>query len=234
LQLLRFRFKERGAGFEAMNDTVFDAVVVGAGLGGAVAALSLAQRGARVALIEAARLPRHKVCGEFLSPEIRRTFHRVGAERELAAQDPANVGCARVVSSATHNLEMPLPAGAWGLSRFRLDQTLWSAAQRAGVETVQARVRAIEKQNDSFVVSSSDGEWHARFVLAAPGRNARFLANEYSNEGQQRYLGFKTHFAGVKPLETLSSYTLSLVVIVVSAWSKKVWSTSACWRATKR
>ena len=159
--------------------TDFDVVVVGAGLGGACAALALSQRGARVALLEAARFPRHKVCGEFLSPEIRRTFRRLKIEDKVLQGAPASVQVARVIASqaqsSTRSLEIALPQGALGLSRYQFDQILWDAAKRAGVQMFgETRVRSVQKSDGHFVVRNSHGEdLRAQFVLAAPGRNVR-------------------------------------------------------------
>jgi flavin-dependent dehydrogenase len=228
--------------------TDFDVVVVGAGLGGACAALALSQRGARVALMEAARFPRHKVCGEFLSPEIRRTFRRLNVEDKVLQGAPASVQVARVVASSaqssTRSLEIALPQGALGLSRYQLDQILWDETERSGVQMFGAtRVRSVEKTDGHFVVRNSGGEdVRAQFVLASPGRNVRLgdvrsAEIEYSNGAQvlhgaqelnaarnlssvrdlnnvqssngtrdsssssrtaRRYVGFKTHFAGVR------------------------------------
>jgi len=46
----------------------FDAVVVGAGPAGSVAALTLARGGARVALVDKARFPGDKACGDLIGP----------------------------------------------------------------------------------------------------------------------------------------------------------------------
>lgn len=45
-----------------------DVTIVGAGPAGAVAALVLARQGARVRLVDRARFPRAKLCGDTLNP----------------------------------------------------------------------------------------------------------------------------------------------------------------------
>src|ERR1700689_4924732 len=51
-----------------MSPAHWDAVVVGAGPGGSIAALVLARAGARVALIDKAAFPRDKACGDLVGP----------------------------------------------------------------------------------------------------------------------------------------------------------------------
>ena len=48
----------------------YDVVIAGAGPAGSVAATVLARAGARVALIDRARFPRHKLCGDTLNPGV--------------------------------------------------------------------------------------------------------------------------------------------------------------------
>ena len=51
-----------------VNHDGFDAVVVGAGPGGSIAALVLARAGARVALVDRSSFPRDKACGDLIGP----------------------------------------------------------------------------------------------------------------------------------------------------------------------
>ncbi|MDQ3813551.1 MAG: FAD-dependent monooxygenase, partial [Armatimonadota bacterium] len=167
----------------------FDTIVIGAGIGGACAALALVRRGAAVALIEAGSIPRHKVCGEFLSPESRDIFARLGVEEAVLAAQPQCVTTARIVTTRGRSLEIPLPDGAIALSRFRLDHILWDAANAAGVCCLsRTRAQSIEHTTEGFVVTTSNGQLQARCVIAAPGRNAAWLersrrVGEWENGG---------------------------------------------------
>jgi menaquinone-9 beta-reductase len=55
-----------------------DALVVGAGPAGAATAILLAAEGLSVVLLDRARFPRDKICGEYLSPEGSRILDRLG------------------------------------------------------------------------------------------------------------------------------------------------------------
>jgi flavin-dependent dehydrogenase len=108
------------------------------------------------------------------------------------------VKSARIVSG--HRvLETALPGAALAISRYRLDELLWEAAQTAGAQCFDAtRVRTIEgNMRDEFVVSTQNEQWHARFVVATAGRIARVLsAGNGASTSQERFVGFKTHFRG--------------------------------------
>ena len=56
----------------------WDVAVVGAGPAGATAALHLARRGLRVALVDRHRFPRDKVCGDALIPDAIHALERCG------------------------------------------------------------------------------------------------------------------------------------------------------------
>ena len=62
-----------------------DVIVVGAGPAGAATAIFLAEHGLAVRLLDRARFPRPKICGEYLSPEAPRLLDRLGALKAVDA-----------------------------------------------------------------------------------------------------------------------------------------------------
>jgi menaquinone-9 beta-reductase len=62
-----------------------DVIVVGAGPAGAATAIFLSEHGLAVRLVDRARFPRPKICGEYLSPEAPRLLDRLGALKAVDA-----------------------------------------------------------------------------------------------------------------------------------------------------
>ena len=65
---------------EAPRLMMFDVIVCGAGPAGSVAATILARGGARVLLIDRARFPRDKLCGDTLNPGTLAVLRRLALE----------------------------------------------------------------------------------------------------------------------------------------------------------
>lgn len=186
-----------------MDESPLDIAVIGAGIGGACAAIAAARRGLRVGLFEAGGIPRHKVCGEFLSPEILDVFNRLGLMEAVSQAGAAPITAARIFAGGRESSPLPLGGQGLALSRFRLDQVLWEAAHGAGVECrSHAKVRNIMPHGKPHFSLQLEGEERlARFVIAAPGRNARLTPHREPAEAHskpQRYAGFKTHFRGAQ------------------------------------
>lgn len=97
--------------------------VIGGGPAGATAAYSAVEAGAEVDLYEKSVFPRHKVCGEFLSPEI----------LSLLPDLPPSHAIRRIrLYFEKHHKRWNLPEPARGLSRFTLDKFLLDRALAAG------------------------------------------------------------------------------------------------------
>jgi menaquinone-9 beta-reductase len=154
--------------------------VIGAGPAGCSAAIAARLEGAQLILYEKSKFPRHKVCGEFLSPEIAPLLDRLGVWNTVEETGPARYASLALYfldsageprnSKTTRFTERP-----YGLSRFRLDEILLarSVALGAEVHTEQCGVESA-----------------GRPVVIAHGRK---------NMGQRsgdRLFGFKAHFTG--------------------------------------
>jgi flavin-dependent dehydrogenase len=119
-----------------MAEPVRDVVVAGAGPAGCATAIFIRQRGHDVLLVDAARFPRDKVCGDSVSPEGWRLLDALGAAGAVRGLEPHPL----------HGMRLTAPDGTrfqgdyegqragFGLRRAHLDQALLERARDAGVE----------------------------------------------------------------------------------------------------
>ena len=123
------------------RDDDADVIVVGAGPSGATTAYYLAQAGLDVLLIEKARFPRDKVCGDGLTPRAVRALVAMGVDVGPGSGWLRNKGL-RVIGAGMR-LEMPWPEldsyPGYGLVRPRaaLDETLARRAQAGGARLLE-------------------------------------------------------------------------------------------------
>jgi flavin-dependent dehydrogenase len=157
-------------------------VVVGGGPAGASLAIRLARAGTEVCVVDRARFPRDKPCGEFLSPGATPILEELGVRGAVEAAGARRLERVRIVAhGAAVELDFPDDEGAapWGysLSRRALDAILLDAARAAGARVLEAtRVEGIRFEPGRAVIASrgADGEpleIGARLVVGAGGRN---------------------------------------------------------------
>ena len=146
----------------------WDVVVVGSGPAGAAAALSLAEGGARVLVLEKSTLPRYKTCGgglvaraqalvpaSVLDRAVQRQFHRV----ELNLLD----------SGLTFAAERDVPImGA--VMREEFDFALLEAACEAGAEQLApCAMRGLSEDASAQVVDTERGRLRTQILIGADG-----------------------------------------------------------------
>jgi len=194
--------------------TEFDAVVIGAGIAGSAAACALARRGWEVALIDKDKFPRHKACGEFLSPESLGTLKKLGLSRAIAALGPATIRTVRLhTERGGASLQIPLPGPAIGLSRLALDSALQQSARAEGASVYTGVTVAgiSDIGDDRFVtLSAKDGGElvRARAVIAAWGRHPLRSYDRAKTEPSsgETYMGIKTHYSTIDTDEAVDLY----------------------------
>ena len=161
---------------------MLDVLIVGAGPAGAVAATVLARGGARVRLVDRARFPRDKLCGDTVNPGTLALLNRLGMAAAINARGLPIDGM--IVTGADGvAVQSPYPAGVQGraLVRRDLDWALVEHATAAGAEfapATMARGAVFDEQRKGVVrgVVVDDGAkrrtMHARIVIAAAGRRS--------------------------------------------------------------
>src|SRR5206468_5998336 len=159
-----------------------DGLVVGAGPAGSVAALALARAGVRVRLVDRARFPRDKLCGDTVNPGTLSMLDRLGIAGPLRQRAMAITGM-HITGPHGARVSADYPAGVRGaaITRRELDVLLVEAATAAGAsfETgVVVRAPLITTATTRVIgvrvaASGTDHNLHARVVIAADGRHSK-------------------------------------------------------------
>jgi len=170
-----------------------DAVVVGAGPAGAATAILLARQGLAVVLLDRARFPRDKICGEYLSPEGGRILDRLGVLARVEASGARPLRGMRILGPDGTQLVGDYPPDdarpddrprALAVRRRVLDAALVERAREVGV-SVREGMRAVDLLRDGSRVAGVVAEpvetgrragateaFPAPLVIAADGRTS--------------------------------------------------------------
>ncbi len=156
----------------------WDAIVVGAGLAGTMAALGLARVGRRVLLVDKASFPRNKVCGGCMNLRALGVLQRAGLGDLVAGLGGVPLKSIEL-SAGDRRAIAPLPGGM-AVSRYRLDEALIRVAIENGVHFIDRcdatllppgpdrRVLRLKRKDETVDVEGS-------IVLAADGLHSGLL-----------------------------------------------------------
>jgi flavin-dependent dehydrogenase len=182
-----------------------DLIVIGAGPAGSSAAITAAQAGAKVLLLEKGRFPRHKVCGEFVSAESLNLLSNLLAPQYAKLLSEAiRIPQSRIFLDG-RVLQAEITPAASSIARFDLDSVLWNSATHVGVEAFeQATVQNISCAG-SFKVQTTRGEFESLAVIDASGRWSNLTAKPPGTP-REKWLGVKSHFAENSPPASVDLY----------------------------
>ncbi len=190
--------------------------IAGAGPAGTSLAIRLVRKGFDVVLIERERFPRHKLCGEFISPECLEHFRDLDVSEEMLASGGDRIEKTVFYSPDGRCVDVPSDwfvkdsAGALSLSRAKMDLVLLKKARDAGVKVLEeTSLREVIPDGNlvrSISVKKTDGEpmqIKADAFVDATGR-ARVLSKladrslgTQKRAGRRKWVGFKAHFENV-------------------------------------
>ncbi|QOS78906.1 NAD(P)/FAD-dependent oxidoreductase [Paenibacillus sp. JNUCC31] len=181
-----------------------DVIVIGAGIAGSTCALQLAKQGHRTLLLDRQEFPRHKTCGEFMSPETKEMLEYLGIyllDQEIM---PSNIDLAKIIMPLGGEIKAPLPGSAYGISRYELDRILHEEAVASGVEIItKATITGIQQLDDhSYEVAAKRGNdricYRARTVIGAHGtKKLRGVNSKAELYDKTVYVGIKSHYRGI-------------------------------------
>jgi flavin-dependent dehydrogenase len=188
-----------------------EVLVVGAGPAGLVTATVLARAGIRVLVLERARFPRHKLCGDTLNPGTIARLRRL--EMSSAAEARGLTVAGMIVTGARGTrVEGRYPGGQKGLAikRSDLDGGLLQCALDAGArveEGVQVRAPLVDEQGSAprvrgVVLATAGGRtirMPACITVAADGRHSTlaFALGLAWHPRRQRRWAIGAYFSGV-------------------------------------
>jgi flavin-dependent dehydrogenase len=163
---------------------MFDVIVCGAGPAGALAATVLARGGARVLMLDRARFPRPKLCGDTINPGARAVLQRLGL---AAAIETRALEVDGMIVSGEGGVRVSAGYGAdargLAIERTYLDAALANAAVAAGArfeDGVLVRGPLVDERDGvrvrGVILAGRDGKdlrVPAPIVIAADGRRSR-------------------------------------------------------------
>jgi flavin-dependent dehydrogenase len=169
-------------------------IIIGGGLAGLTSSILLAKANFEVILIERKQYPFHRVCGEYISNEVLPFLKSIGFNPE--DYGAAQINRLKVTSTSGNSLNSQLDLGAFGISRYQLDQSLYQIALKEGVKFIlNHKVLEVNFIDEQFLLEISGETLQASIVIGAFGKRANIDQKLQRKFFYQRspYIGVKYH-----------------------------------------
>ncbi|HEY2712506.1 MAG TPA: NAD(P)/FAD-dependent oxidoreductase [Chthoniobacterales bacterium] len=155
---------------------MWDVAIVGGGPAGASCAAFCAMSGVRTLVIERAKFPREKVCGDCLNPTCWPVLKRLGVAEELRAMPHGRMVRVNFIDLRGRVASAPLPGAdkaQIAIRRSIFDKILLRRAQSLGAEVrEEATLVVVRRENESWYLEARNFSERARLLVAADGRNS--------------------------------------------------------------
>ncbi len=154
---------------------MYDALVVGAGPGGATVARYLSEKGHSVALIDRESFPRDKPCGGGFAYDIIEEFPYLKKRENQFLTGISKVG---VLHSPNRKISLRGKVSMATALRYDFDNALFESAIECGAEPIlKTRVKAVRIKEDQVIASTSDRDITGQVVIGADGVGSTIARN---------------------------------------------------------
>jgi len=195
----------------------FDVIIVGAGPAGSSCALFLAKAGRRVLLVDKAKFPREKICGDAVSGKSINIIRELGLLDELNATTHGIVEGVKLVAPNGKEVTVPfqkaigMDCAGYCLPRSETDNILAQAAAK------EKNITFIQNFNADQMIKNSQGavigieggippkveKYYSRVVVGADGAASVVSRNAglKGNPPEHNYMGIRGYYNEVEGLE---------------------------------
>lgn len=182
-------------------------LILGGGLAGLTAAIHLSKLGHKVTVVEKNEYPKHKVCGEYISNEVVDYFNWLGLDNIFNVSHPIKKFKLEIKQS--HYVEVELPLGGFGISRYLLDDLLYQKAKSQNCLFIHDTVKDINFKNGLFqIVLNSRLEIETPIAIGSFGKRStidRSLQRDFIQK-KSHWLAIKMHYEGKFPNHLVGLY----------------------------
>lgn len=192
----------------------FDIIIIGAGPAGTSAALFLEKKGYRIVLLDQARFPRDKVCGEFISPAADALLSELGVLDSIETLNPTRLRGVALSAYERSWMQVDYPRSADGktmtslsVERLILDNLMLERVRDSRVELMEGfKVTDLLFEDDRVCGVRGHDETkkqfniNAKMVIEAGGRNSvslRRLNLKQSGSGEEK-IAMAAHWEGAR------------------------------------
>ena len=177
-----------------MKENEGSIVIIGAGLAGLTSAILLRRYGYPVTVIEKNHFPFHRVCGEYVSNEVKPFLQSIGVN--IADLNPSGISKLSISSISGKTVHMPLQMGGFGISRYVFDDHLYKLARSLGAEFIFDKATNVSFGEEEFSVELASGKMlSSAWLIAAYGKRSNLdqkLKRSFFSR-RSPYMGIKYH-----------------------------------------
>jgi geranylgeranyl reductase family protein len=155
---------------------MFDVAIIGAGPAGSSCAAFCAMAGLETLVLERARFPREKVCGDCLNPSCWRVLERLGIARQVCDLPHSKLASVDFIAIDGPKVTVTLPTGSdceLSIKRSLFDDLLLKRACELGAHVREGTTVTTLVHDQHWKIETATREsFRARILIGADGRNS--------------------------------------------------------------